>query len=188
MMQIAKMPNPEYQVNLNSGYRETHVIRRLDSQQFELSDTVKAVCAISCVIVPQEGDRVLSYTTDGSEKTYILAILQRQSTIQTAQLTVPGHNGLKIAQSSIQCHASQKIEMGCLENIKLTSVRGNIEMRAQSLVQTMVCSIIESAKERISNADFIQFCASFLTRIHSNQTIVTADSDIKIDAERVNLG
>lgn len=157
---------------------------------YELTGGQQAICAVSCVIEPQQGDTVLCYGQSNmgdQAQVYILAILQRD-TGRSARLTVPSCDELTISQSGIQCHAQNALELGCRNHIKLTSVSGNVEVRAQNLIQTLVGSIIESASERVCNASFIQFCASFMTRFHSNQTVMTADSDIKIDAERVNLG
>lgn len=188
---------------------QAEITKRLSGHRFELDNGIKANTALSCVIAPEEGDKVLCFgSPDGLESSekrdeqsqdrepiYILSILERKpvetagsTQQQTVRLTVPGADSLQIVQSNIRCHARETIEIGSGKSIKLCSLKGNVELRGQNLIYSAVGSILESAKERISNAGFIQFCATFLTRIHSNQTLMTADTDIKIDAERVNLG
>lgn len=197
MMQTNSVSINSRALNSDLLYWQSQIVNSLGAGAYALAEGIDAQCAVSCVVVPEQGDSVLCYRDDSGamDETYILAVLRRQPSqntgtdaAKTARLSVPGCDNLKISQASIQCHASKQIELGCVKDIKLTSVQGNVEVRAQNLIQTLVGSIVESAAERISNANFIQFCASFLTRIHSNQTVMTADADIKIDAERVNLG
>lgn len=196
MMQVTQLPKQDLwrsQVGVPQ-YWQAKVKNVMPGKCYELDSGEQGRCAFSCLIEPQKNDLVLCFRDEGfrdeasaDSPVFILSILRREN-IEDARLSVPGCQELTIAQPQIKCLASRELEMGCLGDIKLTSAKGSIQLRAINLVQTLAGSIIESARERITNAEFVQFCASFLTRIHSKQTVFTADADIKIDAERVNLG
>ena len=178
---------------------DAHVMEILADGRCRLDSGLLAERAYSCLLEPAAGDRVLCYQgsakvdskagmqDDSNGDLFILAILSRAQQ-ECASLKVPGCRELAIRQPKLGLQATEEISLTSMRDINLTAVSGTIQNRAKQLVQSALGAIVETARERISSADFTQFKSRYLTRIHGQQTMLTADSDIKIDAERVNLG
>ena len=164
------------------------VVDLVDHQQYLLENGQRVKRAFSCALVPVVGDVVTYLENDASAEAqgYITDILERKAT--TVQLHYQGCEQLQITQPRIACYASESVDIKAMDNIDLTAATGAVKISAQQLTKTIVGSILETAKERISQAQFTQFTSTFMTRIHSKQALVTAEQDVKIDADRVNLG
>lgn len=164
------------------------IIEAGKSGVYRLDNGLSARRACSCVLMPDKGDRVLVYPVSGTGCTaYILHVLEREAS-SNAAISIPGCEELDIQQQRLRLTAAQEIALACAGTISLTSVAGAIQVKARQWVSSILGSIVETARERVSRADFTQFSSSVMTQLQSKQAIIMADEDIKIDAERINLG
>lgn len=155
---------------------------------YHLGNGLTAKRACSCALVPNPGDTVLLYAAgDSAQAAYILHVLERNPS-DTACISIPDAERLDIQQQRLRLSAARQIELSCAGDISLTAAAGTLHVRARQWVSSVIGSFIETARERVSRAAFMQFNSSALTQWHSKQAIIMADEDIKIDAERVNLG
>lgn len=69
--------------------------------------TLHARAAVSCLVVPKAGDRVL--LCQGSEQSYVLSVLARES--QPAALIVPGATELSLRSRKLQLEAGEEIKL-----------------------------------------------------------------------------
>lgn len=69
--------------------------------------TLHARTAVSCLVVPRAGDRIL--LCQGSEQSYVLSVLAREN--QPADLVVPGATELSLRSRKLQLEASEEITL-----------------------------------------------------------------------------
>lgn len=161
----------------------------LDSGLLRLDEGSVVSRAFSCMLVPEVGDTVVVCRVQSHPEFsgYITSILARKFE-SAARLSVPKCKELAIEQPEIQLTSTERLGLSSGKDIGITAVTGTIKVGARQLVSTVLGSVIEYARERVSTADFTQITSKFLTHLQSKQAIVTADDDIKVDAERVNIG
>lgn len=144
-----------------------------------------ATRALSCLIEPLPGDRVL-VAADGDELV-ILAVISRQ-----AQATVslrPANGGdLQVSAPAIGLTADRGIDLQAQTSVMLCAPFGAVELVAHSLTQSVSSSVVTVADSIVEKARNVHLTAdeSIITRarVHS----VTADQDLFMDADRINMG
>ncbi|OYO27463.1 DUF3540 domain-containing protein [Janthinobacterium sp. PC23-8] len=167
-------------------WQDAQVAVQLEAHSFLLDDGRLARQATSCLLTPQAGDRVLSVSgRDGTA--FIVHVLQRNE-LQAASLGVPGAQQLTIAQERITLSASDQIEVHALRNIDVTAATGVLSMACGNLFMTVNETLVQNTRNFIGKAGQYLLEVKQLLRLHGQQTILTADKDIKVDAERINMG
>ena len=148
-------------------------------------DTLDASRALSCIVEPKVNDQVLLYCGNGGDR-FILAVLARESSCP-AILNIAGHESMIIqsemltlrGHSQVDIQSRNEMNISCLETIRINA--GNIlETARQSLVQL--------ATTHIAKSQNIAFNAKQLFRTHGHHQLISADADVKIDGERINMG
>jgi hypothetical protein len=158
----------------------------LEGHLWRLDDGRTAHQAVSCLIAPQPGDRVL--LAESSEgRLYVLHVLERQER-SCATLTVPGAQRLSIRQGSVHVTADRELALCAGEQAQLTAVRGPLTLTGHHLFASAAESMVSTARSYIGQVEQFLLTARQLLRLHGEQAIVTARQDAKIDAERISLG
>jgi hypothetical protein len=142
--------------------------------------------AVSCLLRPQSGDRVVLAELPGGPP-FVIAILERPGT-PSAQLEVAGAQCLTLAAPRVTLTAVEAIEMSSLRDIEITAASGRFSINARHLAVTAVESFIQNARDCIANIGTYALQVRSLLRLHGQQAILTAERDMKIDAEQISVG
>lgn len=148
-----------------------------------LDDGRRISLAASCLLQPCVGDRVL--VTDSPA--YVLAVLER-SPDADAVLNVPGADKLRVTQRRIALECSEELALRSLKDAELTAATGTLSVQARNLFTTVLESLIERAADRIARFGNSALDVAGLMRMRSRQGIVTADKELRLDADQMHLG
>ena len=165
---------------------ETQVAVVLEQHCFLLNDGRLARQAISCLITPEVGDRVLAITSQ-DDNAYILHILQRQN-LEQAMLSVPGVDRLAVQQNQINLYAKDQLQLNALRDVEINAATGVMRINAHSLFTTVTESMVQNARNFVGLAEHYLVEVKLLLRLHSQQALITAEKDVKIDGERISMG
>lgn len=146
---------------------------------------VSARRAYGCILEPDIHDLVLVYSGSSNDH-FILAILQREGSSQTT-LSLPDQNAITIqsenltirGHSQVSIQSGKSIDIACLENLRIN---------AGSILETARQSLVQLATTHIAKAQNIAFTAKQLFRSHGHHQLISADADVKVDGERINMG
>lgn len=173
--------------------------------------------ALSCVVEPQPGDRVL-ICYSGFEPGYILAVLERQE--NAVRMQFPGDVEIVSETGRVGISSAQGIDLTGAEvalvasQLDVTATQGNLHMEqlsfGGSLYQGSVKAIklfaetLESISDRIFaktrtsqrvvdeleqlQAGRINYKAEQSLQLRGSFTQLTAREDVHIDGSRVNIG
>ncbi len=162
----------------------------VDGNQFLIDGGMVADRADGCLLTPQVNDQVLTciqVAETGTTKATIIQILHRQDT-SPACINVPSCEEIHIHQNRLRLSAKEHLSLLSREKLQITATLGALQIKAKEMFNCIANSLIETAKVRVSRAEFTQINSNSLTQFQSNQTVLTADEDVKIDAERIHLG
>ncbi|KAF0815293.1 hypothetical protein IGB42_00374 [Andreprevotia sp. IGB-42] len=168
------------------AWHESSVAVALGEGRYLLEDGRMAAQAVSCVIEAAVGDRVL-VAGCGDGNAYIVHILARPQ-LADATLSVPGASRLQIQQATLDLASTGDISLQTLKDVKISAGAGAIRLTAQDLFQNVNGSVVENAHHFIGQAEHYLLEVKQLLRQHGQQVIVTAESDVKVDAERISMG
>lgn len=165
---------------------DTRIALLFDDGSCLLGNGMRAVRAVSCLVEPQIGDRVLAgATADGL--CHVLHILARGDG-ETAHLSVPGAAGVALRQSHIALHAGESLHLGSAGEASLSAAGGTLSLNARNLFVTAADSIVEQASHYVGKIGQYLLDVRALLRLHGNDALITAARDIKVDAERISMG
>ncbi|MDE1991698.1 MAG: DUF3540 domain-containing protein [Rhizobiaceae bacterium] len=165
--------------------------------------SVHARQAASCLLAPAIGDRVLVCMIGG--EAYILAVLERENQ-HGAEISVPGARQITIS-------AAEKLELNApsmsLAARQLTLLARNMAQAGQALTSNFK-SVVETVVDKTIGARTLTTKAEMRTAIisevemlnagtlvqnidtvatqNSEIALVTAQRDVRLDAERVSVG
>ena len=165
---------------------EGRIVERLADGRLRLDDGTLAETALGCLLQPEVGDRVL-YTTSKTGDAFILQPLAREK-VERARLTVPGAHGLDLHQPSVRISATDEINLRSLKDLEATAATGTLRLNAHNLFTTVSETLVENARHHIAQVGNYAMKVRELLRIHGRQGIVTAEKDLKMDAERISMG
>lgn len=156
----------------------------------EIEQQYLATVALSSLIKPQVGDTVLLCCQP--HQRFITAILAR---VDSAQSHPCVELGLADAQAQLrlqghQLHllASDSVKIDALNDVAVTAASGTLRLTAQHMISTVYASMIQSVKQMISRFGDYSIDVSHLTRWHSRRKLLTAQQEIKIDADIIHMG
>lgn len=180
---------------------DTRITVLFDDGSCLLGNGMRALRAVSCLVEPQIGDRVLvSTSTDGP--CHVLHILARNmcarsesahsepahSDYGSARLSVPGATGMSLCQARIAVHAAESLHMGSAGDASLSAAGGTLSLNGRNLFVTVTDSIVEQASHYVGKIGQYLLDVRALLRLHGNDALFTAAHDIKVDAERISMG
>ncbi len=157
--------------------------------------------AVSCVIAPQVGDRVLITHVDN--QIWLLAVLERANP-QAAELSVPGDlhirssgelslssAALRVTADEGDCHISAMNYSGDKLSawVSLSRIVGK---RAESVWQT-VSQISHNLLRTTRNTEQVRagqldIKAEDYARLHAHNTVITSKAITKVDSEQIHMG
>jgi len=165
---------------------DTRIALLFDDGSCLLGNGMRALRAVSCLVEPQIGDRVLaSAAADGL--CHVLHILAR-SEGDSASLSVPGASGVALRQSRIALHAGESLHLGSAGEASLSAAGGTLSLNGRNLFVTVADSIVEQASHYVGKIGQYLLDVRALMRLHGNDALITAARDIKVDAERISMG
>lgn len=188
---------PQFMVQLNHG-------------------TVPARCAVSCLVHPECGDKVL--LSSHSQEHYILAVLSRtQSAVElhfSGETTIHSEGALNL-RSAQPIHLTSAETLSCVaQNLELTAVKTklyaqDLTVTAPSLkadhdeVEFRARTVSSWTQRLIQRADTVMRWVEQVETAHigqlvqhvrqaylmnSQNAVITARGDVKIDGERIHMG
>jgi len=157
-------------------------------------ETIAARQAVSCLVTPVPGDRVLTTLADG--QCYVLAVLERPQADTPVSIETPGDLVLSARRISIKAGVFDLVA----EAANLVGHAFNSLFRTSKRVagtdESIAQSTTVSAHERVSviaGSDvhragvFSQTVESAMAQ-SAHTAVVTAKTDIRLNAERINVG
>lgn len=165
---------------------DTRVSVLFDDGSCLLCNGVRAYRAVSCLVELQVGDRVLA-NVSGDGLCHVLHILMRGEG-ESAGLSVPGARSVALRQARIALHAIETLDMGSAGEASLSAAGGTLSLNGRNLFLTVSESIVEQANHYVGKFGQYLLDVRQLLRLHGNDALLTATSDIKVDAERISMG
>jgi hypothetical protein len=156
---------------------------RLEEGRYLLDDGRLACQALSCLIAPLPGDQVLVFA---GEETFILALLARTQ-LGEALLSVPRARTLAIRQARVEVSATEHAALRSLGGLELGAA-GTLTLAARNFFATVAESLVENVRHYVGRFGHCLMEAKELMRLHSRQATLTAEKEIRIDAERIGMG
>ena len=124
---------------------------------------------------------------DCGDELFILHVLSRAAG-QIADLEVADAERLRIGHARLELNASEAMSLCSLKDMELQAVTGSLALSARNLLLTAIDSLIEQVRHRISSAQDICLRARGLLKVHGGDSFITAERDVRIDGERINVG
>jgi hypothetical protein len=184
-MHTAKQP-PRAPAQLEPGWAEANVAVELKDGSYLLDDGRIARQAASCLVAPELGDRVLVAACRQNDN-YIVHLLARQCA-ESAFVGVPGAQQLTLRQPRIALCASERLALHSARDVELTAAAGTLSLSARNLFATVAESLVQNARQYVGNVEHYLLQARQILRLHGKQASITAEHDVKVDAERISLG
>lgn len=153
---------------------------------------IKAQRAASCLLVPETGDLVLYWLENtvqenGERQAWIISVLNSANT-SAKEIALPNHQDLKINANNVIVNASDSINLNAVKEININVALGKLNECARSMYQMVQGSMIQLTKHLISKGEYLDFSAKKLLKSHAAQQLITAEKDVKIDGDRINMG
>jgi hypothetical protein len=151
-----------------------------------LGNGMRAARALSCLIEPQSGDRVLvAVGSDGLA--HVLHVLAREAG-GCARLSVPGAESVALNQRRIAVHALERVEIGSAGDVSVSAGGGTLALEGRNLFATATDAIVQQAAHFVGKVGQYLLDARGLLRLHGEHALLTAERDVKVDAERISMG
>ncbi|MHA7776836.1 DUF3540 domain-containing protein [Roseibium sp. M-1] len=157
-------------------------------------DRVAARRAVSCLVAPLPGDRVLTAEADGA--TYVLAVLERSAEASPLTIETPGELVLSAARVSIRTGVFDLVaEAANLVGHAFNSLF-RTSKRISATDELIAQSSSVSAHQRVSviSGSDVHKAGVFSQTIETamaqsaHTAVLTAKTDIRLNAERINVG
>lgn len=156
-------------------WQEARIAQRLPQGACRLCDGRLARQALSCLVAPEAGDEVLVFEAAGG--LHVLHVLRREGA--QAQLSAPGIERLTIAQPELVLQGTRQLDLAS---------HGTLCLSARDVLSHATESLVQGARHFVANAQHCVLQVSALLRLQGKQALITAEQDLKLDAERVTLG
>lgn len=155
-----------------------------DDGECLLGNGARAARAVSCLVEPVVGDRVLA-SASAEGRWHVLHILAREA--GPAHVSVPGADALAIRQRCVTMHAVDALDLACAGDVSLTSAR-TLSVSARNLFRTVAGTVVEQAAQHVGRMGQYLLDARELLRLHGQNALITAERDVKVDGERISMG
>jgi hypothetical protein len=151
-----------------------------------LGNGMRAQRALSCLIEPQPGDRVLAgLCVDGIA--HVLHVLAREPG-GCAHLSVPGADALALRQRRVGIHALERVDIASAGDVAIAAAAGTLALEGRNLFATATDAIVQQAAHFVGKVGQYLLDARGLLRLHGEHALLTAERDVKVDAERISMG
>lgn len=158
----------------------------IDSENLTINGHISTKRALSCLLMPQTGDTVL-YWKDDQNTAWIISVLSAEN-LQEREVSLPQNAGLKINTENLTVNASGAIKLNAMKEINLNVALGKLTECARSACQMVHGTLVQFTKHLINRSEYLDLHAEKLLKSHATQQLITAEKDIKMDADRINMG
>lgn len=162
------------------------VHQQLDSSHWLLASGSVVKRAASCLLLPEKDDVVLCSTDDAGETGFILAVLEKAQ-CDEAKLTVEAEKVSLIA-NQLQLSAAKKADIQSLGDISINAFNGKLSLFAKTLLQQVQENLMQVCRHFIGRSEWFDRHTTQLARSHAKQQICTAEKELRMDADRINMG
>lgn len=166
---------------------------------FVIDQSLPAKQAMSCLVTPEIGDTVLYW--NNANQRWILAVLTSVSKVsdeasektnndfqKPRSVSLPNQEAMQINGKKLLLNAQQTMQLNSMGNIQLNAVVGKLMLNAKHCVYSIQESLMQMARTLLQRSDYIDQQASKVLKSHAQQQLITAEKDVKIDAQRINMG
>ncbi|MBU2711208.1 DUF3540 domain-containing protein [Zooshikella harenae] len=157
---------------------------------WRLADGRRVKQAVSCLVTPKVGDHVLVAESNGTDQSgaecFIVHILQRES-CETVQLTVPGATQVQWQQGQIALLAKTKLTLFAAQQVDLGSLE-QLLIQGKHQVYTAWETAVSHVQDFVQQVDSYTLTAKHLLKMHGEYQLLTAEKEIKVDADRITMG
>lgn len=165
---------------------ETRVAMVLDEAHCLLASGRQASRALSCLVEPLAGDLVLAAQSEAG--CYVLHVLAREARPEPTALSVAGASGLSLRGRRVAIHALDSLELMSARDASMTAATGNLSLTARNLFETVSESLVQQSRHFVGKAGQFLLEVRHLLKLHGQDALITAERDIKADAERISMG
>jgi hypothetical protein len=162
------------------------VVSGLEGGRWSLADGSQAALAASCLLEPRPGDRVAVFAAADGER-FIMAVLVRAEPAATAVLRMPGE-AVEILAGELSLIAGRRLTLASQGEAALLAPSSRLSLQAQDIFTTASGCLVETADQRVSQAQHWLAEVASLLRCHSGQALITAERDLRMDADRITMG
>jgi uncharacterized protein DUF3540 len=171
-------------------WHESKIAVEIGEHRFLLDDGRIAHTALTCLIEPRVGDRVLVATSSADAVCYVVHVLARSAGAghADATLSAPGIERLSIRQRSLELVAAESAALRSLKHVEIVAAAGTLTVSANDLYRTVLQSVVDTMQHYVGHAENYLLDVDQLLRQHGAQVMVTAEKDVKVDADRISMG
>lgn len=167
-------------------WAEAVVALNLGQGGLRLADGRLAHTAASCLLSPLGGDTVLVASCEAG--LFVTHVLLRGEPASPARLEVAGADRVALAAGRLELEGVQGVSVRSLGDVELTSAGGALNLNARHILSCAAETLVQSAEHLVTRVAHCVMQATALMRLHGRQALVTADDEMKLDAERISLG
>ncbi|CAB3770204.1 DUF3540 domain-containing protein [Paraburkholderia humisilvae] len=170
-------------------WHESKLAVEIGEHRFLLDDGRIAHTALTCLIEPRVGDRVL-VATCADASCYVVHVLARPAGAghADATLSAPGVERLSIKQRSLELVAAECAALRSLKHVEIVAAAGTLTVSANDLYRTVLQTVVDTMQHYVGHAENYLLDVEQLLRQHGAQVMVTAEKDVKVDADRISMG
>lgn len=166
---------------------QAKVIKQLGEESWLLDNRKIVQRAFSCLIVPLVGDNVVCVNIDNT--CFITALLSRSGSEQhKVKLSLSKQTELELSAKKLTLAAEQEMELMSAGDLSINAAFGKLVLTTTDMIQQIKQNLIQTCKQLISRMDYSDVQAKEMLKTHSRNQIMTADKDIRVDADRINMG
>ena len=137
------------------------------------------------LLAPCRGDGVLAVLT--ARGAFVAMVLTRAEP-GAARIDVPGARHVAMTHERITLTATRALELQSLRDLAITSAGGTLRMSAQHLFVTVTESLVENLRHHVAQVGSYALHVKELLRMNARHALVSASEELKMDAERVDIG
>ncbi|WDE08067.1 DUF3540 domain-containing protein [Thalassomonas viridans] len=146
-----------------------------EKQHWQLDGEFYASCAISLLVKPELGDKVCFTQVEGCY--YLIQILSRSHNHQELVLETP--KKVHWIAPRLRFTAFEQLELISLNKLALTG---------KDYVMSATSSMVLHAEHMIQQLGQLSLTAKGLLKQSAKHQVITAEKDVRIDGERINMG
>ncbi len=184
MNAINKPPKLRTNSSLMLGNLEYGQVTQCSKDIITLDDELSAKPADSLGIELEQGDIVAFLRTDGDN--FIVSLL-KAAPRDDAVLAYRFAPHLKLNAGKIELNASTSVALKSMHEISLETCK-NVRISCRNLVQNAFESTVMITRQWVQNCRSGSIKADELLHCDAGSQIITADRDLRLDAERINMG
>ncbi|WP_281557532.1 DUF3540 domain-containing protein [Thalassomonas sp. RHCl1] len=144
-------------------------------QCWQLDRQFDASCAVSLLVKPEVGDKVCFIEVDGHY--YLVQLLVRSREHQ--ELVLESDKKVHWVAPALRFTAFEKLELISLNKLALTG---------KDYLMSAASSMVLHAEHMIQQLGHLSLTARGLLKQSAKHQVITAEKDVRIDGERINMG